>query len=127
PPPPPTTQPTPADRERFLAEKLEEWEQSIASRAAHWTILDPSRFTRRHDATITKLDDKSLLFTGDNFYREEYQLEFDTEAKSATALRLEALPHPALPKGGPGRDPNGGFLLSELAAVAQETKPKAPA
>src|SRR6185503_19358750 len=60
-------------------------------------------------------------------YREEYQPEFDTDQKDITALRLELLPHPALPRGGPGRDPGGGCLLSELTAVAAETKPKTPA
>src|SRR5205814_10269491 len=30
-------------------------------------------------------------------------------------------PHPELPKGGPGRDPNGGFLLSELTGIASAT------
>ncbi|MEA2734556.1 MAG: hypothetical protein QOE14_1007, partial [Humisphaera sp.] len=126
-PPPPTTAPTEKDREQFLVKSIDEWEASMKEKAADWTILDPSRFTRRHDATIRKHDDKSLLFTGDNFYREEYKLEYDTNLKNITALRIELLPHPELPKGGPGRDPNGGCLLSELTAIAAEQKPKAPA
>jgi hypothetical protein len=125
-PPPPTTAPTEKDRADFLAKSLDAWEESIKSKAAHWTILDPSRFTRRHDATITKLDDKSLLFTGDNFYREEYKLEFDTDAKNVTAIRLELLPYPNLPKGGPGRDPNGGCLLSELTPSRRSVKAPQP-
>jgi mono/diheme cytochrome c family protein/uncharacterized membrane protein len=123
PPAPPTTQPTEADRAKFLAQKIDEWENSVKAKCANWTILDPSRFTRRHDATITKLPDKSLLFTGDNFYREEYKLEYDTDAKDITAIRVELLPHEELPKGGPGRDPNGGCLVSELTAIAAEKKP----
>jgi mono/diheme cytochrome c family protein/uncharacterized membrane protein len=119
-----TTQPTPEAREQFLAQKMEEWEESLRAKCAKWTILDPSRFTRLHNATITKLDDKSLLFTGDSFYREEYKLEFDTQAKNIRAIRIETLPHPELPKGGPGRDPNGGFLLSELTGVAAELHAK---
>ena len=126
-PPPPTTAPTDKDREQFLAKSIEEWEEAAKAKAANWTILDPSRFTRRHDATITKLDDKSLLFTGDNFYREEYKLEYDTDVKNVTAMRVELLPHDELPKGGPGRDPNGGCLMSELTVVAAEQKPKAAA
>ncbi|HYO09544.1 MAG TPA: PSD1 and planctomycete cytochrome C domain-containing protein [Tepidisphaeraceae bacterium] len=123
---PPSTRPTPEVREKFLVKKLDEWERSVAAKSAHWTILDPSRYTRRHDATITELPDKSLLFTGDNFYREQYELEFDTDARDITALRIEALPHPELPQGGPGRDPNGGFLLSELTGVAVARNPAAP-
>ncbi|MEO6435740.1 MAG: DUF1553 domain-containing protein, partial [Tepidisphaeraceae bacterium] len=124
-PPPLATPPTPQERESFLALKQTQWEESVAPKSVNWAILNPCRFTRRHDATITKLDDKSLLFTGDNFYREEYKLEYDTDAKHITALRLEVLPHPDLPKGGPGRDPAGGGLLSELTAIAAERKPAA--
>jgi uncharacterized membrane protein/mono/diheme cytochrome c family protein len=125
-PAPLTTQPTQEERTKFLAQKLEEWEQSVKAKCAKWTVLDPSRFTRKHDATITKLDDKSLLFTGDSFYREEYKLEFDTDVKNITAMRVELLPDEALPKGGPGRDPNGGCLMSEMSAVALEKTPKPP-
>jgi uncharacterized membrane protein/mono/diheme cytochrome c family protein len=120
-PPPPTTQPTPADRENFLAKSLDKWEQSLKAKSANWTILDPGKFERFHGATITKLDDKSLLFTGDNFYREEYKLQYPTTQKSITAIRLEVLPDKELPKGGPGRNPNGGFLLSEFSGVASST------
>ena len=31
-----------------------------------------------------------------------------------TAIRLEALPDPSLPKGGPGRDPYGNFVLNGI-------------
>ena len=54
-----------------------------------WTPLEPATFERRHGATITKLNDKSLLFTGDNLYRDEYQLGFDIDLKNITAIRLE--------------------------------------
>jgi hypothetical protein len=81
-------------------------------------VLDPKTFARRYDATITKLEDHSLLFTGDNIYRDEYDLAYDAPLKKITALKIEVLPHPDLPKGGPGRNPNGGFSLTELTVAA---------
>ena len=119
--PPPTTNPTPADREKFLTQKVEEWEKTTAAKSAHWTVLDPSQFSRHNQGTITKLEDHSLLYTGDNYYREEYKLTCPTTQKSITAIRLEVLPDDQLPKRGPGRNPNGGYLLSEINAVASST------
>jgi hypothetical protein len=118
-------------RAKYLAEKLAEWEKSIAAKAVKWTQLEPATYSRKHDGTITKLADKSLLFTGDNLYRDEYQLGFDTDVKGITAIRLEVLPDERQPKGGPGRSANGGWLLSGLTATAAPkgspaTQPPAP-
>ncbi|MDQ3439294.1 MAG: DUF1553 domain-containing protein, partial [Planctomycetota bacterium] len=118
-------------RAKYLAEKLAEWEKSVAAKAVKWTALEPATFARKHGATIAKLDDESLLFTGDNLYRDEYQLGFDTDVKGITALRLEVLPDERQPKGGPGRNPNGGWLLSGLTASispkgAPTSQPAAP-
>ncbi|MGB7160618.1 MAG: PSD1 and planctomycete cytochrome C domain-containing protein [Tepidisphaeraceae bacterium] len=118
-------------RAKFLAQKLAEWEKGVAAKAVQWTQLDPVAFSRRHGATITKGNDNSLLFTGDNLYRDEYQLGFDTDLKGITAIRLEALPSDEQPKGGPGRNNNGGWLLSGLTVSAKAkdaptTQPAAP-
>src|SRR5256885_574708 len=88
-------------RDRHRAEKQTEWETQVAAKCAHWTVLDPDQFTRKYNATITKLPDHSLLYTGDNFYREEYKIEAPLPLKKITAIKLEVLPHPDLPKGGP--------------------------
>jgi mono/diheme cytochrome c family protein/uncharacterized membrane protein len=117
-PPPPSTQPIEVQRSNLIATKQSEWEKSVAAKCAKWTVVEPAKYSRLHDATITKLDDQSLLFTGDSFYREEYKLDYKVPQKDVTAIRLEALRHEDLEKGGPGRDPNGGGLLSELSAIA---------
>lgn len=107
---------------QFLQAKLTEWEQQVAAKSARWTPLEPTKFSRNYHATITKLDDSSLLFTGDNYYRDEYKLEFQSKLKTITAIRLEVLPHATLPNGGPGRSPSGGFLLSEFTVSAASTQ-----
>jgi uncharacterized membrane protein len=103
-------------RAQYLAEKLSEWEKSTTSKCVKWNILDPRKYSRRNEATITKLDDRSLLFTGDNYYREQYDLEFPVEQPTVSALRIEVLPDARLPSQGPGRNPRGGFLVTEVTA-----------
>ncbi len=105
-------------RADFFSKKFAEWQQQTLPKCSHWTILDPVNFSRNHDGTITKLDDHSLLYTGDNLYRDEYKFDCPLPAQTITAVRLEVLPHELLPNGGPGRDftSSGGFLVSEFTA-----------
>ncbi|HEV2296407.1 MAG TPA: DUF1553 domain-containing protein [Tepidisphaeraceae bacterium] len=115
-------------RKRFLAQKLSEWEKSVAAKAVKWTQLEPVTYERDHGATITKLPDKSLLFTGDNLFRDEYRLGFDTDLKGITAIRLELLPDENHPNHGPGRNDNGGWLLAGLnVTAAPASTPDKPA
>ena len=78
----PTTLPVEQQRKQFMVQKQAEWEQETIAKCAHWTVLDPTTFSRLHDATITKLPDHSLLYTGDNFYREQYNIEAETAQRS---------------------------------------------
>ncbi|MBV9467823.1 MAG: DUF1549 domain-containing protein, partial [Abitibacteriaceae bacterium] len=119
-------QPVAEQRRQFLQAQFAAWEKQVAAKCVHWSPLEPLKFSRNYGGSITKLDDNSLLFTGDNYYRDQYDLEFNTPLKNITAIRVEVLPHPALPNGGPGRNPNGGYLLSELnASAAPLDKPDA--
>jgi mono/diheme cytochrome c family protein len=117
----PTTQPASQRREQFLVEKLDEWEKSIAPKCVNWSVLAPRKFERGGQATITRLPDDSLLFTGDNLYRDEYKLQYQTRVKNITAIRVEVLPDEHQPNNGPGRNPRGGFLLSEFTGLASST------
>ena len=71
---------------------------------------------------LSVLPDDSILASGDVSKRDVYGLEFDLGPHhvGATALRLEVLPHPSLPAGGPGmtyyEGRRGDFFLSELTA-----------
>lgn len=106
-------------RKQFLDQELAAWEDEVRPKCAHWTVLDPARYARAHEGSITKLPDKTLLFTGDNYYREDYRLEYPLDGvKGVRAIRLDVLPDDRLEGGGPGRDynANGGFLVSEFNA-----------
>ena len=78
------------------------------------------------NATLSLLKDHSLLVTGDRPEIDTYHVAYQIPAGPLHGLLLEALPHPALPKHGPGRGSvlgDGAFALSEFtAALAPQTK-----
>jgi hypothetical protein len=94
------------------------WERAQLHDASQWITLDPTEFTSTGGTTFTRLDDKSLLAGGANPEREEYILKASTQLKNITGLRIEVLPDERLPRGGPGRDPYGNFVLSKVEISA---------
>ena len=82
--------------------------------APHWTVLKPVEMKSQGGATLTLKDDGSILASGTNPARDHYTLVAKTDLARITAIRLEALTDPSLPKNGPGRDASGNFHLNEL-------------
>lgn len=109
-------------RAQHLARKMQVWEDAVTAKSARWTVAEPVKYESAYHATFERLDDDSLLLKGDIPNTDTYDLEYRTDLKNITAIRIEALPHPSLPNGGPGRgvimSAGGDFLLSEIAAEA---------
>src|SRR5205823_2291210 len=115
--------------ETQLPAKLAEWEKKFG-RATEWTALEPENLKSSGGATLTKQKDNSILVSGEkNATPDIYTLTATTKLKGVTAVRLEALTDPALPAKGPGRAPNGNFVLNEFkvqfAKTGDKGKPKA--
>jgi hypothetical protein len=114
-----STTPEPEQRARHLARKQAEWERG---REAHdWKTPRPVRVTSKGHATMEVLPDISVLARGDKPNNDVYDVDLEGDFAGVTALRLEVLPHPSLPDGGPGRAPLfsvGDFLLSEITVAA---------
>ncbi len=95
-----------------------DWEKLFAGRlAVEWTVLDPVESRSEGGATITKLDDRSLVVGGKLPEHDSYVIVVDVPAALAagiSAVRLETLTHDSLPHGGPGLASNGNFVLSEF-------------
>ena len=83
-----------------------------------WTVLDPTEFASAGGATLRKLSDRSVLAAGDNPSPDKYTIAASTELNGITGFRLEVLPDPSLPCGGPGRASNGNFALGEFTVTA---------
>jgi mono/diheme cytochrome c family protein len=93
------------------------WERELLDEQNKWTTLDPIKLESNEGgggATLKKLDDKSVLACGAAPERDVYVITAKTDLKNITAVRVEALPDASLPKGGPGRDPYGNFLLTGI-------------
>ena len=89
-----------------------------------WTVLAPTAATSAGGSTLTVQPDGSVLASGANPATDTYTLTAKLPPGRLTALRVETLPDDAFPSRGPGRAPNGNFVLSEL--VVTVTGPGGP-
>jgi hypothetical protein len=88
------------------------WEKDMAQTATQWAAIKPSA-AHADKATLTVRDDGSVLASGVHAGVDRYVLDLSLPDGSAiTGVRLEALPDASLPKGGPGRDYYGNFVLT---------------
>ncbi|HMY73081.1 MAG TPA: PSD1 and planctomycete cytochrome C domain-containing protein, partial [Blastocatellia bacterium] len=95
-----------------------QWEKEILAEPAKWTTLDPTEFKSTGGTTLTKQQDNSLLASGKDPEFDEYIIKTKLPLKQMTGLRIEALPDKSLPRGGPGRDLYGHFILSTIEVEA---------
>jgi mono/diheme cytochrome c family protein len=97
------------------------WEKEALERSKlNWTILDLAEFRSAGGATLTKLDDKSILAGGENPTHERYTLVAPITLPEITAVRLEALPDDSLVAKGPGRSANGNIVLTGVSVSVTE-------
>ncbi|MSQ96739.1 MAG: DUF1553 domain-containing protein [Gemmataceae bacterium] len=80
-----------------------------------WEYVAIKSVQSKDGSTLTLQDDGSILASGKNPKSEEYTITAHTTTPGITTIRLEALGHPSLVKGGPGRAPNGNFALSDFS------------
>ncbi|WP_435006856.1 PSD1 and planctomycete cytochrome C domain-containing protein [Tundrisphaera lichenicola] len=109
-----------ARRRARLEARRNQWESGL--RLAKWSPVTPSSMKSAKHATMSVLEDRSVLVTGDKPNNDTYEVSLPVEQAGITALRVEVLPHESLPEGGPGRAPLfsvGNFFLSEVEATLQ--------
>lgn len=90
------------------------WEAATGPRVVTWTTLRPQVHVSTGGATLTLLEDGSVLAGGDRPERDSYGFSIEGPLPELRALRLEVLPHESLPQNGPGRADNGNLHLSEI-------------
>ncbi|MGI9432717.1 MAG: DUF1549 and DUF1553 domain-containing protein, partial [Myxococcota bacterium] len=104
-------------RRQHLDAKLRAWLGAPPERPIRWRLLDPVSAVSNGNATMTELDDRSVLVTGDRPEVDTYEIVYETDAQRVTGFRLEALPDPRLPNYGPGRgsyNGDGAFVITEF-------------
>jgi hypothetical protein len=91
------------------------WEKGMRLEPlTRWKVLAPKRLTATGGVVLTSMHDGSVMASGSNPGETVYTLDDATTLPVVTAIRLEALPDPSLPKGGPGRDVYGNFQLNRV-------------
>jgi len=110
-------------REAALLPKLD----SLAQGMLPWEFPLVKEAKSKNGATLTVQDDGSILATGKNPKFDVYTFVVTTTLPKVTAIRLEALAHPSMVKGGPGRAANGNFALSDLSVSVAPLKEKVAA
>ena len=83
-----------------------------------WELLAPIELNSQAGATFRPLDDGSYLAEGKNGDSDAYIFTAEVRTPGLRASRLEAMSHPSLVKGGPGRADNGNIGLSRLRVFA---------
>lgn len=107
----------------LLQPELEQWVQDMSRHVAankesplSYTVAKPISAKSTSGAVLNIQENGSVLTTGTVADKDKYTLVFEMPAKGLSGIKLEALPHESLPSKGPGRPPNGNFVLSEVRA-----------
>ncbi|HUR46622.1 MAG TPA: DUF1549 domain-containing protein [Candidatus Saccharimonadales bacterium] len=101
-----------------LPGKFNAWLAAGASRPepAKWELLEVLQLKSKAGASFRKLEDGSYLAEGKNGDSDTYTFITSVQGVDLRALRVEALAHPTMVKGGPGRAENGNIGLSRIRA-----------
>ena len=111
-------------RQRAKSEQAN-WEKQALARlkeSPNWSLLTVEQFIATGAPSHKVLEDGSVLVNGNNPDSSTYTITTGTALTRITALRLEALTHPSMNKGGPGRNKkpvvNPNFIVNEFTMKA---------
>jgi hypothetical protein len=95
-------------------EATAKWEKALHASGIEWTVLEPRAATSMNGATLKIQSDHSITAGTPSPPTDTYTIEAETDLRNITGFRVEALDDPEAGQG-PGRAPNGNFVLSEFA------------
>jgi hypothetical protein len=95
---------------------------------ADWHVLIPSALTAKNGSILSVQDDGAILATGDVPEREVYSFVTTAPIERADLVRIEVQNDESLPMKGPGRAPNGNFVLTnvEISVVGSDAASTVP-
>jgi hypothetical protein len=107
------------DLEKKLRAEQAGWEERVRGDGAklaeiEWQVLKPEEVTSENGAKLIAQTDGSVLVTGTNPDVDDLIFTAITQMRGATAVKLEVLADDSLASKGPGRAPNGSWVLTEL-------------
>ncbi|HCS54862.1 MAG TPA: hypothetical protein DIW81_25300, partial [Planctomycetaceae bacterium] len=98
-----------------LTQEQKLWEEELASKQQQpelWTVLQPASFESQGGAELKLLEDTSILASGSNPAKEQYEVIANIESGPKQAIKLEGLIDPSLTNGGAGRSSNSNVVLT---------------
>ncbi len=102
-----------------LPEEQKRWEKMASKKGEIWRVLNLTNVFSNGGSSYTNLPDGSVLGAGVNPIYDTITVDADTDLTGITAVLLEVLPDPSLPKNGPGRwGGSGNFILDEFSFAA---------
>ncbi len=101
--------------DRELPKHQRAWDERITGGVRNgWKPLVADRVGSTGGATLTRLDDGSVLVGGAIPSHDSYTVRASAPVGPIAAIRLEALTHASIPGSGPGLTPHGNFVLNEF-------------
>lgn len=107
-------------------EKVAAWAAKVASEQPTWTVMKPTTVPFEGQK-FGLLEDGSIISESYAPSKASNDFSLTTHVGTITAVRLDALMHPQLPRGGPGRSVDGTGALSEFKLKIQPTAKDAKA
>ncbi len=98
--------------EKTLPQRFAAWERE-AKRTITWSPLVATSLTASNNAKLTQGADRAIVASGPTG-KATYVVVAKSDLANVTGVMLEALADDRLPAKGPGRAPNGNFLLSQF-------------
>ena len=96
--------------------KLPEWEKTH-NKGGEWFPILPTKLEASNGATLSTQPDLSVVASGKNG-KGNYVITAQTSLKGIKQIRLEALEDSRIPTKGPGRAPDGNFVLVQFDVTA---------
>ncbi|MDP6207768.1 MAG: DUF1549 domain-containing protein, partial [Roseibacillus sp.] len=115
-----------AFRKTQAPKRLQAWLQTHrgsdpVEHTSAWTVLVAEPLVSKGGATFKRQPDGSYLAGGANPNSDVYTFVATSPVEKPRSLRIEALAHPSMKRGGPGRASNGNIGLSHLEISAGTT------
>ena len=107
-----------------LAAGQADWETRRATElatASEWRTPKPNK-TFANTQRLRVLGDNSILTAGRNPDNDTYTIGLPTDLSAATGLRIEALRHDTMIKGGASRSNSGNFVLTSVEVAIVDPK-----
>ncbi len=103
------------------------WPRTWSESGAKWRIVEATATNSEGGAEFTLQDDGSYLVSGTNASNDVYTFTVPTSATNITAVRIDAMADPSLPKNGPAAPKTETLRFRTFSSGPRLTVPTRPA